>query len=156
MLYYFSFFIRTHQLLDHHHGPCIRDIDSNPNRPYYFVSCGDDCTTQFWDWRKLQGPLVTRQDHSHWVWSVQYNLSYDQLVLSGSSDSQVSSAYRDHAHWQSSYRFYWLEWRVLHPSLWSILMKRINQHCTHKQCTCINCTRTCPLPLHSFTSPSSL
>lgn len=85
---------RVTQLLDHHHGPCIRDIDTNPNKPYHLVSCGDDCTIQFWDWRKLQAPLITRRDHSHWVWSVQYNQSYDQLVLSSSSDSQVS----DHTH----------------------------------------------------------
>ena len=45
---------RVYQLLDHHHGPCVRDIDCNPNRPYYFVSCGDDCSAQFWDWRKLE------------------------------------------------------------------------------------------------------
>ena len=81
---------RVHQLLDHHHGSCVRDIDCNPNRPYYFVSCGDDCSAQFWDWRKLERPLLTCQDHSHWVWSVRYNTSYDQLVVTGSSDSQVS------------------------------------------------------------------
>jgi WD40 repeat protein len=47
---------------------------------------------QFWDWKKLDKPLISRQDHSHWVWSVNYNLSYDQLVVSSSSDSQVSLA----------------------------------------------------------------
>ena len=34
-------------------------------------------------------PLLIRQDHSHWVWSVQFNLFHDQLVLTSSSDSQV-------------------------------------------------------------------
>ena len=38
---------RVYQLLDHHHGPCVHDIDCNPNKPYYFVSCGDDCSAQF-------------------------------------------------------------------------------------------------------------
>ncbi|CAI8006312.1 EARP and GARP complex-interacting protein 1 [Geodia barretti] len=48
-----------------------------------------DCRTKFWDARKLTTPLLCRQDHSHWIWSVQYNLFHDQLVLTASSDSQV-------------------------------------------------------------------
>ncbi len=84
----------------------MRGMDFNPNKPHYFSSCGDDCTVKFWDSRHLGSPLATRQDHSHWysiqgyvyslltfdpcrVWTVQYNLFHDQLVLSGSSDSRV-------------------------------------------------------------------
>ena len=90
--------------LDSPHGPCVRGMDFNPNKPHHFSSCGDDCTVKFWDSRHLALPLATRQDHSHWydhilhfhssietcrVWTVQYNLFHDQLVLSGSSDSRV-------------------------------------------------------------------
>lgn len=75
--------------MDQVHGPCVRGIDYNPNKPHHFASCGDDCTVKFWDSRHLQSPLLTRHDHSHWVWSVQFNLFHDQLVLSASSDSQV-------------------------------------------------------------------
>ena len=48
------------------HGPCVRGLDYNPNKPYHFASCGDDCTVKFWDSRRLDVPLATRQDHSHW------------------------------------------------------------------------------------------
>lgn len=75
--------------LEQPHGPCVRGMDYNPNKPYHFASCGDDCTVKFWDCRKLDTPLIVRQDHSHWIWSVQYNLFHDQLVLTASSDSQV-------------------------------------------------------------------
>ena len=67
----------------------MRGMDFNPNKPYHFASCGDDCSVKFWDSRKLDSPLATRQDHSHWIWSVQYNLFHDQLLLTASSDSQV-------------------------------------------------------------------
>ena len=52
--------------LDAPHGLCVRGMDYNPNKPYVFASCGDDCRTKFWDSRKLATPLLTRQDHSHW------------------------------------------------------------------------------------------
>lgn len=52
--------------LEQPHGPCVRGMDYNPNKPYHFASCGDDCTVKFWDCRKLDTPLIVRQDHSHW------------------------------------------------------------------------------------------
>lgn len=48
------------------HGPCVRGLDYNPNKPHHFASCGDDCTVKFWDARQLKVPLLTRHDHSHW------------------------------------------------------------------------------------------
>ena len=75
--------------IDQPHGPCVRSLDFNPNKPHHFASAGDDCSVKFWDSRKLSAPLLVRQDHSHWVWSVQFNLFHDQLVLTSSSDSQV-------------------------------------------------------------------
>ena len=57
--------------LEQPHGPCVRGMDFNPNKPYHFASCGDDCTVKYWDSRKLDTPLIVRQDHSHWYadWS---------------------------------------------------------------------------------------
>lgn len=71
------------------HTQLVRDLDFNPNMQYYLVTCGDDCLSKFWDIRNSSQPLQTLGDHSHWVWSVRYNASYDQLVLSCSSDQRV-------------------------------------------------------------------
>ncbi|RDD47861.1 Protein TSSC1 [Trichoplax sp. H2] len=75
--------------IENAHGILVRDLDFNPNKPYYVVSCGDDCQVKFWDVRNSTEPLLKLTNHSHWVWSVSYNHFHDQLVLSSSSDSRV-------------------------------------------------------------------
>jgi len=81
--------LKTTFSIDNAHGQFVRDLDFNPNKPYYFVSGGDDCKLKFWDMRKYTEPLKVMSSHSHWVWSVKYNHHHDQLVLSSSSDSVV-------------------------------------------------------------------
>ncbi|XP_064412481.1 EARP-interacting protein homolog isoform X3 [Latimeria chalumnae] len=75
--------------IENAHGQLVRDLDFNPNKQYYLASCGDDCKVKFWDTRNINEPVKTLEEHSHWVWSVRYNHSHDQLVLTGSSDSRV-------------------------------------------------------------------
>ncbi|KAL4624078.1 protein TSSC1, partial [Arapaima gigas] len=75
--------------IENAHGQLARDLDFNPNKQYYLASCGDDCKVKFWDVRSIGEPVKTLEEHSHWVWSVRYNHSHDQLVLTGSSDSRV-------------------------------------------------------------------
>ncbi|EDO41365.1 predicted protein [Nematostella vectensis] len=75
--------------IENAHGQLVRELDFNPNKQYYLVSCGDDCKIKFWDTRNTEQPLVSITEHSHWVWSVRYNHFHDQLVLSSSSDSRV-------------------------------------------------------------------
>ncbi|KAG0300357.1 Protein tssc1 [Dissophora globulifera] len=66
-------------------------IDYNPNRPFQIATGGDDCKVRIWDVRDpSMGPIMTIQDHTHWVWSVAYNKFHDQLVLTSSSDCQVN------------------------------------------------------------------
>lgn len=77
-------------LIENAHGQLVRDVDFNPNKMYYIVTCGDDCQVRFWDTRSLTEPVqALSDDHSHWVWSTRYNPFHDQLVLSGGSDSKV-------------------------------------------------------------------
>ncbi|KAK3889979.1 hypothetical protein Pcinc_006055 [Petrolisthes cinctipes] len=71
------------------HTQLVRDLDFNPNMQYNLATCGDDCKTKFWDIRNTERPLKELCNHSHWVWSVRYNASYDQLVLTCSSDQRV-------------------------------------------------------------------
>jgi len=77
-------------VLKNAHPPCVRDIDVNPNNPYYFVSGGDDCRIKFWDQRNTEKPLKVLVKHAHWVYKVQYNPKFDALVLSSSTDGTVN------------------------------------------------------------------
>ncbi|KAF9201810.1 Protein tssc1 [Haplosporangium sp. Z 27] len=66
-------------------------VDYNPNRPFQIATGGDDCKVRIWDIRDSTAePIMTIQDHTHWVWSVAYNKFHDQLVLTSSSDCQVN------------------------------------------------------------------
>ncbi|XP_033199005.1 EARP-interacting protein homolog isoform X1 [Bombus vancouverensis nearcticus] len=71
------------------HSQIIRDLDFNVNRQYILSTCGDDGYMKFWDIRSPTEPILSRMEHSHWVWSVRINRFHDQLVLTSSSDSRV-------------------------------------------------------------------
>jgi len=77
-------------VIENAHSHFVRDIDFNRNRIYFFATGGDDGRVRFWDYRKLDGPVKEFSDHSHWVWNVKYNPSYDQLVVSSSTDCHVN------------------------------------------------------------------
>lgn len=67
----------------------VKNLDFNPNAQYYLASCGEDCQFKIWDIRKTSEPVVSMLNHSHWIWSVRYNLYHDQLILTCSSDCRV-------------------------------------------------------------------
>eukprot|EP01125_Pyxidicula_operculata_P007751 TRINITY_DN2625_c0_g1_i2.p2 TRINITY_DN2625_c0_g1~~TRINITY_DN2625_c0_g1_i2.p2 ORF type:complete len:145 (-),score=36.58 TRINITY_DN2625_c0_g1_i2:69-503(-) len=67
-----------------------RDVDINPNVPTCIMSGGDDGKIKFWDTRKYDEPLKVLSKNSHWVWKVQFNKSFDSLVLSSSTDGTVN------------------------------------------------------------------
>ena len=46
---------------DSAHSQAVRDLDFNNNKPYHFVSGGDDAQIKFWDSRKLQLPITQIQ-----------------------------------------------------------------------------------------------
>ncbi|XP_076643202.1 EARP-interacting protein homolog isoform X1 [Halictus rubicundus] len=71
------------------HSQIIRDLDFNANRQYILSTCGDDGYMKFWDIRSPTEPVLSRTEHSHWVWNIRINRFHDQLVLTSSSDSRV-------------------------------------------------------------------
>jgi len=71
------------------HDQRIRDIQYNPQRPYYFVSAGDDNRMRYWDIRKPDAALKVVCGHSHWINRVRFNPLNDQLLLSASSDATI-------------------------------------------------------------------
>lgn len=79
----------THCLPDaHKYG--ARDVDYNPNKPFYVVTSGEDRLVKFWDIRKPDRPMKVLLGHSHWAWTVAFNRFHDQLILSGGTDSLVN------------------------------------------------------------------
>lgn len=68
----------------------VLTIDFNSNSQFYLASGGDDCWTRFWDLRNTKEPAIQQKNHTHWVWSVRYNLFNDKFVLSSSSDGKVA------------------------------------------------------------------
>ncbi|XP_015600749.1 EARP-interacting protein homolog isoform X2 [Cephus cinctus] len=71
------------------HSQIIRDLDFNTNRQYFLSTCGDDGYMKFWDIRHPSEPVMSRMEHSHWVWNIRINRFHDQLILTSSSDSRV-------------------------------------------------------------------
>ncbi len=72
-------------------GAC--DFDHNPNRLHTLATGGKDCALKFWDTRKTtkdSQPISIMLGHSHWVCAVEYNRYYDQLVITGSSSTEVT------------------------------------------------------------------
>lgn len=68
----------------------VRDVDVNPNNPYYMVTGGDDSRVCFWDTRNVSAPVATLSKHQHWVTRVKYNSFKDALVLSAGSCGTVN------------------------------------------------------------------
>lgn len=71
------------------HEGAVLSLDCNPNRPQQVMSTGADQLIKMWDLRKTAAPVLTLPGHSHWAAAARYNPTYDQLVLSGSSDHTV-------------------------------------------------------------------
>lgn len=72
------------------HEQMFRDLDCNPHKPCHIVTGSDEGCIKIWDFRNIKEPVFSRNDHSHWVWTVRYNTFHDQLILSSSSDSRVN------------------------------------------------------------------
>lgn len=48
------------------HKYAVLDVDYNPNKPFYLVTCGQDRLIKFWDSRKVNMPIKTLAGHTHW------------------------------------------------------------------------------------------
>ncbi|KNC48015.1 TSSC1 protein [Thecamonas trahens ATCC 50062] len=85
-------------------GAGIFSLDFNPNKLYCLASGHSDGSVAFWDVRKGGEPVVRMHEHAHWVWGLAYNHSYDQFVLSGSSDTLVKlySVWSASSAWEAS------------------------------------------------------
>jgi WD40 repeat protein len=67
----------------------ICDLSYNWNKSNIIASSGKDAKIRIWDTRTSQC-LKELSDHSHWIWTVEFNKFHDQLLISCSSDCQVN------------------------------------------------------------------
>lgn len=81
----------------HRYG--ITDVDANPNRPFVYVTAGQDSLIKFHDIRQIvtsspnnPSPLlkIIKGGHTHWVSTVRFNPYHDQLLVSAGTDSVVN------------------------------------------------------------------
>ncbi len=71
------------------HNDQVRAVDVSSVESSYFATGGDDYRVKIWDARAAAKPVATFAQHSHWIWSVQFDGSGARL-LSASSDSLVN------------------------------------------------------------------
>lgn len=68
----------------------IRCCDWNPNKPNLLAVSGDDRSIRLFDLRRVaaqqSGEVLRLWNHSHFVWTVQFNPWHDQLVLSAGTE----------------------------------------------------------------------
>ncbi|KAI9295253.1 WD40 repeat-like protein [Neoconidiobolus thromboides FSU 785] len=77
----------NHQLkTDHCQLNCL---NLNKKLNHQFVTGGIDGKVKLWDLRNLKNCLKIYEEHTHWVWSLQINENYDELILSGGSDGRI-------------------------------------------------------------------
>jgi WD40 repeat protein len=81
----------------HRYG--ITDFDANPNRPFVYVTAGQDSFIKFHDVRQIvtsshstSSPLLKmiKGGHTHWVSTIRFNPYHDQLLVSTGTDSAVN------------------------------------------------------------------
>ncbi|KAJ3692862.1 hypothetical protein LUZ60_011957 [Juncus effusus] len=68
----------------------IRDVDYNPKKQHILATAEDEFGVRIWDLRKTKFPLKELPGHSHWTWTVHHNPEFDDLILSGGTDSTVN------------------------------------------------------------------
>ncbi|KAF1743394.1 hypothetical protein MXB_3521, partial [Myxobolus squamalis] len=84
--------IRTPKLKKLYNFPfSLIDLDFNPNVPDIICTGGTDCYLRIFDLRNINEALITRKDHSHWLYSVKYNHTHDQLIVTAGGDHRTST-----------------------------------------------------------------
>ncbi|XP_072996790.1 WD repeat-containing protein DWA2-like [Typha latifolia] len=73
--------------IEHAH---VRDVDYNPKKQHILATAEDESGIRLWDLRMSKFPLKELPGHVHWTWAVRHNPEYDELILSGGTDSTVN------------------------------------------------------------------
>ena len=78
----------SHKIDDIHDGS-ILCFQYDPVSPFIFATSGTDFALKFWDIRKPNTEFGGIYNNSHWIWSLKYNKSYSNVMVTASSSSLV-------------------------------------------------------------------
>ena len=78
----------SHQINDAHDGSVLC-FQFDPVSPFIFCTSGTDFAMKFWDIRKPTSEFGGIYNNSHWIWSLKYNKSYSNIMVTASSSSLV-------------------------------------------------------------------
>ena len=77
-----------HTINDVHDGSVLC-FQFDPVSPFIFCTSGTDFALKFWDIRKPNSEFGGIYNNSHWIWSLKYNKSYSNMMVTASSSSLV-------------------------------------------------------------------
>ena len=78
----------SHQINDVHDGSVLC-FQFDPVSPFIFCTSGTDFALKFWDTRKPNTEFGGIYNNSHWIWSLKYNKSYSNVMVTASSSSLI-------------------------------------------------------------------
>ena len=78
----------SHQINDAHDGSVLC-FQFDPVSPFIFCTSGTDFAMKFWDIRRPNTEFGGIYNNSHWIWSLKYNKSYSNIMVTASSSSLV-------------------------------------------------------------------
>ena len=78
----------SHKISDAHDGSVLC-FQFDPVSPFIFCTSGTDFALKFWDVRKPSTEFGGIYNNSHWIWSLKYNKSYSNMMVTASSSSLV-------------------------------------------------------------------
>ena len=78
----------SHKIDDVHDGALLC-FQYDPVSPFIFATSGTDFSLKFWDIRKPNTEFGGIYNNSHWIWSLKYNKSYSNVMVTASSSSLV-------------------------------------------------------------------
>lgn len=82
--------LRTMQKTNSIERTHVRSVDYNNKRQNILVTAEEEAGIHVWDLRMPNIPVKDLPGHAHWAWTVQCNPEYDELILSGGTDSAVN------------------------------------------------------------------
>ncbi|CAN1322795.1 WD repeat-containing protein DWA2 [Linum perenne] len=68
----------------------VRTTDYDPKKNHILVTAEDETGIHIWDLRMTKAPIIELPGHTHWTWAVTCNPEFDDIILSGGTDSAVN------------------------------------------------------------------
>jgi WD40 repeat protein len=73
----------------HYNG--VLSCEFDPFKSFILATSGMDYSIKFWDIRRLDSPLNSIFNNSHWIWDIKYNKKFSRVMINSSSSSNVKA-----------------------------------------------------------------